>query len=94
MKRGAKIYAEVIGGGLYADAHHITAPAPGGMGAFRCMQLAIEDAGLTPDAIKSVNAHGTSTPLNDAAEAEALAKLFGVHVQVSLHCQFARQLLL
>jgi 3-oxoacyl-[acyl-carrier-protein] synthase II len=75
--RGANIYGEVLGSGSTADAHHITAPAPGGDGALRCMQLAIEDSGLATNDIASVNAHGTSTPLNDAAEAEALAKLFG-----------------
>ena len=75
--RGVHIYGEVLGSGSTADAHHITAPAPGGDGALRCMQLAIEDAGLTSTDIAAVNAHGTSTPLNDAAEAEALSKLFG-----------------
>tara|TARA_B100001250_G_scaffold28760_2_gene23556 strand:- start:724 stop:1692 length:969 start_codon:yes stop_codon:yes gene_type:complete len=75
--RGANIYGEVLGSGSTADAHHITAPAPGGDGALRCMQLAIEDSGLATTDIASVNAHGTSTPLNDAAEAEALSKLFG-----------------
>ena len=77
IARGANIYGEVLGSGSTADAHHITAPAPGGDGALRCMQLAIEDAGLATNDIASVNAHGTSTPLNDAAEAEALSKLFG-----------------
>ena len=75
--RGAKIYGEVQGSASNADAYHVTAPAPGGAGALRCMQLAIDDAGLTPADITHVNAHGTSTPLNDAAEAEALSKLFG-----------------
>ena len=77
QSRGANIYGEVLGSGSTADAHHITAPAPGGDGALRCMQLAIEDSGLACTDIASVNAHGTSTPLNDAAEAEALSKLFG-----------------
>jgi len=76
-ERGVHIYGEVLGSGSTADAHHITAPAPGGDGALRCMQLAIEDSGLSSNDIASVNAHGTSTPLNDAAEAEALSKLFG-----------------
>jgi 3-oxoacyl-[acyl-carrier-protein] synthase II len=75
--RGATIIAEVLGGASTADAHHITAPAPGGRGALACMELALEEAGLTAGDIRHVNAHGTSTPLNDAAEAEALAKLFG-----------------
>ncbi len=76
--RGATILAEVLGGASTADAHHITAPAPGGRGALSCMELALQSAGLEASAIRQVNAHGTSTPLNDAAEAEAMAKLFGV----------------
>ena len=76
-RRGATILGLVLGSASTADAHHITAPSPGGVGAVRCMELAITDAGLTADDIVHVNAHGTSTPLNDAAEAEAMAKVFG-----------------
>jgi 3-oxoacyl-[acyl-carrier-protein] synthase II len=75
--RGATILGEIAGGASNADAHHITAPSPGGVGAITCMQLALEDAGLEPGDIKQINAHGTSTPLNDAAEAAALAAVFG-----------------
>ncbi len=75
--RGATILAEVMGAASTADAHHITAPSPGGVGAIACMELAIADAGLTPADITYINAHGTSTPLNDAAEAEAILKVFG-----------------
>jgi 3-oxoacyl-[acyl-carrier-protein] synthase II len=77
LARGAKIYAEVLGGASNADAYHITAPAPGGVGAIACMQLALEEAGLTTSDIRQINAHGTSTPLNDAAEAAAITHLFG-----------------
>jgi 3-oxoacyl-[acyl-carrier-protein] synthase II len=77
LERGATILAEVLGSGSTADAHHITAPSPGGSGAVRCMELALADAGLSPADIAHINAHGTSTPLNDAAEAEAVAKVFG-----------------
>ena len=76
--RGARIFGEVLGSASLADAHHITAPAPGGLGAIRCMQRALDDAGLTPSDIGHVNAHGTSTPLNDAAEAMGIAEVFGV----------------
>lgn len=76
--RGATILGEILGGASTADAHHITAPAPGGRGALSCMEIALASAGLDASAIRQVNAHGTSTPLNDAAEAEALAKLFGI----------------
>ena len=75
--RGATIYGEVAGYGRNADAYHITAPSPGGAGAAVCMQLALDDAAMEPSAIGHVNAHGTSTPLNDAAEAEAVRKVFG-----------------
>jgi 3-oxoacyl-[acyl-carrier-protein] synthase II len=75
--RGATILAEILGGASTADAHHITAPAPGGRGALSCMEIALGSAGITASDVTQVNAHGTSTPLNDAAEAEAMAKLFG-----------------
>lgn len=77
LARGAHIYAEVLGSASTADAHHITAPAPGGSGAIRCMSNAIADAGLVPADIRHINAHGTSTPLNDAAEGKAVETLFG-----------------
>jgi 3-oxoacyl-[acyl-carrier-protein] synthase II len=77
LARNAKVYGEVLGAGSNADAHHITAPSPGGVGAIACMRLALDDAGLSPSDIKQVNAHGTSTPLNDAAEASAVAEVFG-----------------
>jgi len=77
VARGARIRGVLAGYGRNTDAHHITAPSPGGEGAVRCMQLALEDAGLTTADIGHVNAHGTSTPLNDASEAEAVLKVFG-----------------
>lgn len=77
VARGAHIVAEIVGAASNADAHHITAPSPGGVGATHCMQLALEDAGLQPSEIKQINAHGTSTPLNDSAEAQAIAAVFG-----------------
>ncbi len=76
-ERGATILGEVVGAASNADAHHITAPAPGGTGAIACMRLALEDAGLDAADIRQINAHGTSTPLNDAAEAEAVKAVFG-----------------
>jgi 3-oxoacyl-[acyl-carrier-protein] synthase II len=79
IARGAKIYAEVAGAGMSADAHHITAPHPEGLGALNAMRSAILDAGLTINDIDHVNTHGTSTPLGDIAETAALAKLFGEH---------------
>lgn len=78
VARGARIYAELAGGASTADAHHITAPAPGGSGAVACMELALLDAGLTAEDVTHINAHGTSTPANDLAESQALNKVFGV----------------
>ena len=75
--RGAHIYGEILGGASTADAHHITAPSPGGAGAIACIDLALAEAGVAPADIKQINAHGTSTPLNDAAEAQAIEKVFG-----------------
>ncbi|MEM9746212.1 MAG: beta-ketoacyl-ACP synthase II [Actinomycetota bacterium] len=75
--RGATIIGEVLGGASNADAHHITAPAPGGVGAITCMRSALADAGIEPGDVRQVQAHGTSTPLNDAAEAAAINEVFG-----------------
>ena len=75
--RGAKIYAEILGGASNADAHHITAPAPEGSGAKKCIELALDDSGLEPKSIAYINAHGTSTPLNDMGEAQAINSVFG-----------------
>jgi 3-oxoacyl-[acyl-carrier-protein] synthase II len=79
VQRGATILGEVLGAASNADAYHITAPSPGGTGAITCMKLALEDAALSPRQIAQINAHGTSTPLNDAAEAEAMSHVFGPH---------------
>jgi 3-oxoacyl-[acyl-carrier-protein] synthase II len=78
-KRGAKIYAEVVGGGATADAYHITAPHPEGLGALGVMRMALEDAKMNPEDIDYINVHGTSTPLGDIAETKAIQKVFGNH---------------
>jgi 3-oxoacyl-[acyl-carrier-protein] synthase II len=79
LARGARIYAEVIGGGMSSDAYHITAPHPDGLGAELCMKHALADAGLAPEDIDYINTHGTSTPIGDPQEVKAIQRLFGEH---------------
>ena len=79
LKRGANIYAEVVGYGLSADAYHVSAPHPEGEGAVSCMKMALDYAGLRPDELDYINAHGTSTELNDLSETRAIKSLFGDH---------------
>lgn len=79
LKRGAKIYAEIVGYGLSGDAYHMTAPAPGGEGGARAMKMALDTAGISPTDVQHINAHGTSTPLNDKLETEAIKTVFGEH---------------
>ncbi|WP_190810199.1 beta-ketoacyl-ACP synthase II [Flagellimonas sp. S3867] len=77
--RGAKIYAEVLGGGLSSDAHHMTAPHPEGIGVVKVMENCLQNAGLNPEDVDAINTHGTSTPLGDVAELKAISKVFGTH---------------
>ena len=77
LARGTHVYAELAGAASTADAHHVTAPSPDGAGAARCMELALADAQLAPSEVTQINAHGTSTPPGDAAEAEAIYRIFG-----------------
>ncbi len=78
-RRGAKIYAEIVGGGMTADAYHITAPHPEGAGITKVMEHALEEAGLSPGEVDYINTHGTSTPLGDLGEIKAIQKVFGAH---------------
>ena len=80
VARGATIYAEIIGGGLSADAHHMTAPHPEGLGAIKVMQNCLKDSNLNIDEVDAINMHGTSTPLGDIAESKALKEVFGEHL--------------
>jgi 3-oxoacyl-[acyl-carrier-protein] synthase II len=80
-KRGAKIYAEVLGGGMSSDAYHMTAPHPEGIGVERVMLNCLEDSGLNPDEVDAINTHGTATPLGDVAELKAITKVFGKHAK-------------
>lgn len=77
--RGAKIYAEVVGGGLSSDAHHMTAPHPDGVGVVKVMENCLRDAGMEPHEVDAINTHGTSTPLGDVAELKAISQVFGEH---------------
>ena len=79
--RGAKIYAEVVGGGLSSDAHHMTAPHPEGIGVIAVMKNCLKDAGLQPEDVDAINTHGTSTPLGDVAELKAISQVFGDHAK-------------
>ncbi len=79
QKRGAKIYAEMVGGGMSADAYHMTSPHPDGLGAKNVMKYTLEDGGYSPDEVDHINTHGTSTPLGDIAEPKAIVSLFGDH---------------
>ncbi|MBO5693254.1 MAG: beta-ketoacyl-ACP synthase II [Tidjanibacter sp.] len=80
IARGAKIYAEIVGCGVSSDAYHVTAPEPEGEGAAYCMRMALEDAGVAPEAVDYINTHGTSTPLGDLAELKGIQKVFGEHI--------------